>query len=227
MAESYKLKKIYIWVDNQEKQVRPISWTVSGSVDFRNVTKADLTAQWWLTSWEPYVALNSTNWLYCSATSNDKYAWLYMPMDFTNAKKATITWEFRQDKRSWSWWPRFGITQTNDVDKNSFVAFVNFCSEGSYQQQEIDYVDNSWNYTYLAKQSISLTWWNYTIKLEINFETWEIVKTVTGATPYTQTWTLTSELISTIRQFWYIAQRVWWWMPTASYCYTMAYEIEY
>lgn len=210
-----EIKKIYLWQGDA-----PTTY----SIDFKTVSLSDLTNQWWLSSWD--VWLNSSNWLYCTSSWNDKYAWVYCPVDISNANKITMKRVHNQSSWSWAWWPRFWICKSNDVDTYSLNAFLNLTSYSWYTNQEILYVEWSWTWTNLVQQSIPLSWWEYTIVFEINFNTWDVTKTVTWPTPHTQTCTLTSSQISTLKTYWYIWQRVWWWTSATSYCYSMEYEIE-
>ena len=101
----YKIKKIYMWVNNQEKQVRPKkTWIYS--YDFTTWSVADFSSQWWtvpsscsITS--NWLTANSSSWITVDATN---FPWLNDALQTAKNISLEVLWNKWSSGTYRRWW---------------------------------------------------------------------------------------------------------------------------
>ena len=212
----YKLKKIYMWVNNVEKQVRPprpAAYEISYDLRWGNL--ADLQAAWFdwiLTSWS-YVF--TSDWLQQTSSSNDRVTWVYKTwLDLTNAKKITAQsvgyWYFA----SWSNGKEIKLAKGLTMNRNDMFinprwdTYFTYSNNNWYRNSELPYVNASWTSTVLSRGIATSASWEDTITLTIDFENKTIEWKVAWTNNYTLSANLTDEQYNSTRNMTAI---YWWW----------------
>ena len=221
----YKLKKIYIRANNQEKQVRPhvpAPAVYEINYDLRWGNLADLQAAWF-----DWVAVNwwyqfTSDWLQQTSTGNDKWVSVYKTgLDLTNAKKITIRSLWYWYRSSWSNGKDVALIQseafTPTINDRPSVRYprrlwniVPNTNSASYCNQWIYYANSSWTETAISQTSIrTIQSWDTTLELILDLDNKTVNFTHSWANNNSWNAILTDAQITEIR---WMKSAVWnWW----------------
>lgn len=213
----YKLKKIYMWVNNVEKQVRPprpAAYEISYDLRWGNL--ADLQAAWFDWVWTSGSYTFASDWLQQTSSSNDRWTWVVKKwLDLTNAKKLTAWHIWKWQYASWSNGKEIRLC-TDITTSSSDISLVNprwdtyftYSNNNWYRNSELPYVNASWTSTVLARGIATSASWEDTITLTIDFENKTIEWKVAWTNNYTLSANLTDEQYNATRNMTAI---YWWW----------------
>ena len=188
----YKLKRIMMWVNNQEKQVRPPIFPYS--YDFKSKTKTNLTNDWWS---------GTMNWTIDSWGLHWDDWWIGKQFNFSNATKITITVNINiTQKSSWSSWDAGFVIANNTSWTYKFWGWASTLTTSGYRGMSCCTWSNrtSWNNTNLAS-------WTWVGKSVIDLVNWTITTTYSqgGSVLATSTYnSLTATDIANIKSYTYL-----------------------
>lgn len=215
----YKLKKIYIWVNNQEKQVWPhvpAPAVYEISYDLRWGNLADLQAAWFDEIWTNGSYTFASDWLQQTSSSNDRVVYVVKRwLDLTNAKKLTAWHVWQWQYASWSngkeikLWTDITTSSVNfSVVNPKRDTYFTYSNNNWYRNSELPYVNASWTSTVLARGIATSASWEDTITLTIDLENKTIGWEVAWTNNYTLSSNLTDEQCDATKNMTAI---YWWW----------------
>lgn len=215
----YKLKKIYIWVNNQEKQVWPHVPTPTAyeiSYDLRWGTLAGLQAAWFDEIRTSGQYTFTSDWLQQTWTQNDRVVYVVKRwLDLTNAKKFIASSVWKWQYASWSNGKEIKLCTDITTSSNNITlvnprrdTYFTYSNNSWYRNSELPYVNASWTSTVLDRGIATSASWEDTMTFTIDFENKTIEWKVAWTNNYTLSANLTDEQYNATRNMTAI---YWWW----------------